>query len=155
MLQAIPKRWFSWDFTVLQGSTPLADIDMSLWREKGVLTVQGKTYQVYREGLVSGDFVLKSPESVVARATKPSAFRRSFLIEHAGKQYMLRAKSAFRRGFVLLDGQREIGSLSPEGFCTRRSAIVLPEGLPVPVKVFIIWLAVILWKREAESGAAG
>jgi hypothetical protein len=155
MLQAIPKRWFSWDFTVLQGSTRLADIDMSLWREKGALTVQGKTYQVYREGLVSGAFVLESPESVVARATKPSAFRRAFLIEHAGKQYTLRAKSAFRRGFVLLADDREIGSLSPQELCTRRAAIVLPEDLSLPVKVFIIWLAVILWKREAEAGAAG
>ena len=151
MLRAIPKRWFSWDFAVVQGSQPLADVDMSCWREKGVLTIQGKNHRVYREALLSGDFVLESPESVVARATKSSALRRSFFITHDGKQYTLRARSIFGRAFLLLDGDREVGSLAPEGLCTRRAAIDLPEDLPLPVKVFIIWLAIILWKRDADS----
>ncbi len=29
MLNAIPKSWFSWDFTVLEGSQPVADIAVS------------------------------------------------------------------------------------------------------------------------------
>lgn len=66
----------------------------------------------------------------------------------------LRAKSVFRRGFVLLDGDREIGSLSPEGIFTRRATVDLPQALPLPVKVFIIWLAVILWKRSSDAAAA-
>ena len=153
MLRAVPKRWFSWDFTVMQGSETLADMDLSWWREKGVLTVQGRSYRVYREGLMSGDFVLESPESVVARANKPSALRRSFLIEHAGKQYTLRARSAFRRAFLLLDGETEVGSLSPEGIFTRRVTVDLPEDMKPPVKVFIVWLAIILWTREAQAAA--
>lgn len=58
VLDAVPKHWFSWDFTVMEGSTPLADIDVSWWREKGELTVQGTPYKVYREGLMSGAFLL-------------------------------------------------------------------------------------------------
>ena len=157
MLKAIPKRWFSWDFTVMEGSQPVADIDVSWWREKGLLTVHGIDYMVYREGLMSGAFILELDGTVLARAEKPSAFHRAFLIEHAGKQYTLRAKSAFRRAFLLLDGSREIGSLSPEGIFTRRATVEFPEELPLPVKVFIMWLAVILWKRDSDSaaGAAG
>ena len=40
------------------------------------------------------------------------------------------------------------------GVFTRRSTANLPEGIPLPVKVFIIWLVVILWKRESDSAAA-
>ena len=157
MLKAIPKRWFSWDFTVMEGSQPVADIDVSWWREKGLLTVHGTDYTVYREGLMSGAFILELDGTVLARAEKPSTFHRAFLIEHAGKQYTLRAKSAFRRAFLLLDGSREIGALSPEGIFTRRATVEFPEELPLPAKVFIIWLAVILWKRDSDSaaGAAG
>ena len=157
MLTAVPKSWFSWDFTVMDGTQPVGDIDVSCWREKGVITVQGVDYRVYREGLMSGDFILASDDKVLARATKPSAFRRTFVVDYAGKQYTLRAKSALRRAFELLDRDRVVGALSPRGLFTRRAAIHLPETMPLSVRVFIIWLAVIIWKREAEAqgGTAG
>jgi hypothetical protein len=153
MLTALPKNWLSWDFTVTERSQAVAAIDTSWWREKGVLTVQGVDYRVYREGVMGGDFILESAGSIMARAAKPSAFYRSFNIDHADRQYTLRAKSAFRRAFLLLEGDREIGSLSPEGIFTRRATVDLPETLPLPVKVFIIWLSVILWKRDAAAAA--
>ena len=150
VLDAVPRHWFSWDFTVMDGSTPLADIDVSWWREKGELTVLGTPYRVYREGLMSGAFLLESAGSIVARAEKPSAFRRVFVIEHGDRHYTLRARSAFRREFVLLDGSTKIGSLKP-GLFTRRAKVVLPRDWAPEVKVFTIWLAVILWKRQADS----
>jgi hypothetical protein len=57
MLTAVPKSWFSWDFTVMDGTQSVGDVDVSCWREKGVITVEGAHYRVYREGLMSGDFV--------------------------------------------------------------------------------------------------
>jgi hypothetical protein len=155
MLKAIPKRCLSWDFTVMDRSQPVADIDVSWWREKGQLTVEGTVHKVYREGLASGAFILESTGLVLARAEKTSAFRRSFTIDHAGKQYTLRAKSAFRRDFVLLEGAgaKELGSLSPEGVFRRRARVDFPEHLRLAVTVFMIWLAVILWKRESDSTA--
>jgi hypothetical protein len=154
MLTAAPKQWFSWDFTVTEGSQPVANIDISWWRERGLLTVQGADYRVYRERMMSGDFILESAGSVVARAHKPSAFHRLFTINHEGRRYTLRAESVFRRTFLLLEGDRQIGSLSPEGIFTRRATVDLPAILPLAVRVFVIWLAVILWKR-ASDGSAG
>ena len=155
MLTAIPKHWFSWDFTITDGSQTLAQIDVSWWREKGVLTVQGTSYRVYREGLASGDFILESAVSVLARATKPSALLRSFIVEHSGTRYTLCAEAIFRRAFLLLDGSTQIGSLSPQGIFTRRATVDLPEELPLVVKVFLVWLVIILWKRESDGGTAG
>jgi len=154
MLNVIPKSWFSWDFVVTDGASPVAEIDVSWWREKGVLNVRGSVYEVYREGLMNGAFILESSGSVLARAEKPSALRRSFELEYGGKFYILRAESAFRRKFVLIEGDREVGWISPDGVFTRRATADLPEGIPLPVKVFIIWLVVILWKRESDSAAA-
>ncbi len=135
----------------MDGPQAVGNIDISCWREKALLTVQGVDYRVYREGLMSGDFILASGESVLARAKKPSALRRTFIIEHGGRHYTLRAKSAFQRAFELLDGDRVVGSVSPRGIFTRRAAVDLPEDMPLFVKVFIIWLAVILWKRESDA----
>ncbi len=136
LLRIVPKRWYSWDFTVLEGAEPVADIDISWWREKGILTVRGEDYAVYREGLMSGSFVLESKSAVLARADKPSAFHRAYSLEYLDERFTLRAKSAFRREFVLLRGSSVVGTLRPEGIFTRRARIDLPEELLLPVRVF-------------------
>lgn len=100
-LNAIPKRWFSWDFYVLDGARQVAEIDVAWWREQGQLTVEGVPYKVNREGLMSGDFVLEAAGAVMARAEKPEALLRRFLIEYEGREFTLRAKSVFRRKFTL------------------------------------------------------
>ena len=46
---------------------------------EGVVSVDGIDYRLYRESSF-GDFVLEHAGSVIARATKPSAFRREFVI---------------------------------------------------------------------------
>jgi hypothetical protein len=153
MLQIAPVRWFSRDFTVSDGPQRIADIYISWWRERGELTVNGRTFRVSREGMFSGDFVLESTDGVVARASKPSALRRSFVVTHGTAVYTLQAASAFRRRFVLLADDREVGEIAPAGFWSRRATANLPEALPLPVRVFLIWLTVILWKREEEAAA--
>lgn len=152
MLKAIPKAWYSWDFTILDGSQPVADIDMSLWREKGVLMILDTAYKVYREHVMTGSFILESEGTILARAIKPSLFLRSFIVEHAGKQYALR--SALWRRYRLLDGDREIGSVSPETIIMRRANVDLPEDLPLSVRIFILWLVILLWKRDSDSAAS-
>jgi len=154
MLTAIPKHWLSWDFTVLQGSEPVAAIDVSWWRENGELTVAGSRYRVRREGLMSGAFILESAGSVLARAEKTGVFVRSFAIEHAGRHYQLRARSAFGRKFAFGDGSQVTGSISPVGLFAHRARADLPAHLPLAVQIFILWLAIILWKRDADSTAA-
>lgn len=156
MMQIVPTRWYSSDFSVRHDSRPMADIDVSWWREKAVLTIQGRRYGVYRERLVSGAFVLEHGGTVLARAEKPTVFRRTFLIHYAGREYTLRAASTFGRQFLLLDGSRQIGSLTPAGIFTRRATVDLPDDWPLPVRVFIVWLTVISGMRdEAAVAAAG
>ena len=151
MLQVVPANWYSWDFTVADESRPVADIATSWWLEKGTLAVDGATYRVYREAPLSGAFVLEGAGGVIARAEKPSVFRRELVIRHAGREYTLRPRSMFRRAFVLLDGSREVGSLTPRSAFTRKAAADLPRDLPLPVRAFIVWLMVISWRRSQDS----
>ena len=66
----------------------------------------------------------------------------------------MRKPSVWRRGFVLMDGERRIGSMSPESMWTRRATADLPSDWPMPIKAFVIWLVIILWKRDANNAAA-
>lgn len=155
MLTATPKYWFSWNYTVSRDDDRLADLDISWWREKGSLAVDGHRYSVYRERPMSGKFILESDGAIVASAWKPSSLKRRLLIEHAGKQYELKPRSMFTRTFDLREGSTVVGSLSARGFFSRRMNVDLPETLPLPVRMFVTWLTVLLWKRESEAAAAG
>ncbi len=154
MLRAVPNSWFSWDFTIFDGERAIGTIDLAWVREAGEMSLNGETFRVYREGLFGGAFILERDGQVLARAEKPSALTRSLTVECNGTRYTLRAESALRRKFVLSRDGREIGAVQPEHAFTYRATIELPEEMALPVKVFVTWLAVILWKREAESSAS-
>ena len=149
-LQVAPKNWYSWDFTVSQASTRVAAVDMSCWLEKGQLTIEGATYDVYREGF-RGPYILERSGSVIARAEKPSAFYRSYQIRYLDRQYTLEAPSAFRRAFVVLEGTRQIGSIEPISAFKCDAKADLPEGWPVAVRAFAIWLTMLQWRRQSRG----
>lgn len=152
MLTATPRHWFSWDYTVSSGDNHLADIDLSWWREKGTLTIGGQAYGVSRERPLSGKFILESNGAVIATARKPSSFRRRLVVEHASREYELKPRNWYSRTFDLRSGDAVVGSLSATGLLTRRMNVDLPEALPLPVRVFVMWLTVLLWKRDSEAG---
>ena len=154
-MEAIPKGWFSWKFRITDGVKEIADLDMSSWRERGELHIAGLSYALFRKGLLRPTFLLELNGSEIASATKSGALRRVITLQHDGQTYYLRRKSLIRRSVALLNDLGEIGSVSPAGFVTRRANVDLPENLRLPVRIFIIWLVLILWKRDSDSAAAG
>jgi hypothetical protein len=153
MLRASPAGWFSWNFILTEDGERLAEINLAWLREAGQLSVGEESYRVYREGIMSGTFVLEENGVILARADKPSALYRSFNVYCGDKVYVLEAESAFRRKFVLNCGGERVGSIYPEGALTRKCVVDLPEGIPLAVRTFIVWLVIILWKRESDSAA--
>jgi hypothetical protein len=153
MLQATPRGWFSWNFVVSEGETEVADIRLAMLREAGELVVQQNTYRVNREGIMSGAFVMQKDDLEIARAEKHSAFQRSFQIAQDGRSYTLGAESAFRRRFFLTEGGNQVGSVYPLNAFTRKCVVDLPTDISLPVRVFMVWLVIILWKRDSDSAA--
>lgn len=152
MLELVPLGWFSWDFSVTQSGSPVAEIRISSRREKGVLAVGGSRYNIYREGMVSGQFILELNGIQLAHAEKRRRYR-SFTVQHEDKTYILKAESAFRQTFLLSENDRQIGSISPARMFKRKAMADLPDELPLSMKVFLLWLTVILWKRDSETAA--
>jgi hypothetical protein len=150
----VPKGWFSWDFSVASGGRTLAALELSTWRERAEIRIGDVTHHVFRERAMGGDFVIEAGGRQLARAAKPSAFRNTFVVSYGGRDYTLRKTSAWRREFELMDGERRIGTLAPESRWTRRATANLPSDWPAPITAFVIWLVIILWKREAGAAAA-
>jgi hypothetical protein len=148
--ELIPHSWLSWDFSVVQGDTVVAEIEIPRWRKKDVLKVGGLHYAAYREGVIGGAFVLALDTTQLARAERTNWASRSFTIKHGEKTYRLKAEW-FGSSFILLDNGQEVGALVPRGMFTRKTSVRLPEELPLPVQMFVIWLT--LYQRETDASA--
>jgi hypothetical protein len=154
MLQLEPTRWFSWAFTVADDGQPVGTLDISAWRERGEVTVAGQTLRIVRQGFVSSDFRLEGGGTVVATATKPSVFRREFALTFSGRTLRLQPRSAWGRALVLREGERDVGEVKPRALWSRRATATLPDTLPAPVRLFVLWLAMLVWKRDDDAASA-
>jgi hypothetical protein len=153
MLEAVPSKWYSNNYCILQDGLPLAEIKRSWLRERGSITVEGRTYTISRDGL-TGPFLLETDGSVVATA-KPRLLRRIVEIDYEGRLYLLRAPSIWRRTFVLESEGTTLGTIRSKNPWSRKAVIEIPN-FPLAVVLFFFWLVVIMWQREkaAEAGAA-
>ena len=135
MLTLTPKRWYSWAFSVIDNARTLADLHLSNWREKGVLSIEGVDYSVFRESPL-GDFICStqgqcSPEP---RNRARSSARSSSVTRRSPTPSERSPPSVGRSCFSTV--QRTIGSLAPESCWTRRASATLPDDWPLPVKSF-------------------
>ena len=153
-LKAIPKGWWSWTFRIFDDEAWIGEIAFSWMREAGEVKLAGTNYRLYRQRTFGGLFVLEKNGETIAQAEKPSALARSFNVYHGGKIYTLAAESIFRRKFVVREAGSIIGSIAPERALCRDARIDLPVTLPLPVRLFMVWLTLLLWKREADSAGA-
>ena len=152
-MQARPSHLFSWDFDLYLEGEFLAGFDMSWLREGGRFTYEGREYHLAREGFWSGDFALTVDEGVLALATKESAFTRRFVVRVGTRELVLEPASLFGRSFRLVENGSAVGHVLPEHWFARACTLEFPDELPVPVQVFLFWLVVLMWRREASAAA--
>lgn len=153
VLHALPDSWFSSTFQITRDGEEVGQLVPASLRERASFTVKDVAFAFYREGLVSGDFLLDFQGSVISRAQKTSVLKRRFTLAFDDQSYTLGASSAFRRAFVLSEDEVEVGRIRPLKMFSNKAEIDLPDAAPLPVQVFCFWLVLILWKR-AEAAAS-
>lgn len=153
MIEAIPANLFCKSFHLLQQDKLVGEIDSSLWREQARVELEDGTYNLRREGFCSGDFYLEKDGHVVARAIKPSILRNVFEIELPNHHLTLRKLSPLNRRFGVFEADKQIGSVYPLGIFTRRSNIDLPADWPLASRIFVFWLAFLIWKRQTAAAS--
>lgn len=155
MLDALPLAWYSSNFKLLRDDREVGVLTPAKLSERATFAVKDVTFECYREGLM-GDFVLEFEGAPLARADKPSALTRRFVVIVEDRRYVLEAESALQRTFVFRDEGDEavLGRIAPKGALTRKATIDLPDDLPLPVQAFCFWLVLVLWNRAAAAASS-
>ena len=153
------RSWFKWQFDVLDDNERVAFIDLKLFKEGAEMEIGGEPFRIYREGWVSGHFVLEAFRQEIARADKPSAFRRRFVVSFAGRRFILEAANPVGRTFVLHEEPKdgigvEVGRVAPVKWFKRDAVASFDEDLPVAFDVFVIGLVLVMWKRASDASSS-
>jgi hypothetical protein len=125
----------------------VGDVRLSVWLARGEIHAGETKYRVRRDGGFFGRVSLSGPEGVTARAIPLRAFSRAFLIRFGERSFVLRSPSAWFREIRLLEADQVIGTAVPEGVWSSRAHFDLPAALPVQLRLFVIWLALLAWGR--------
>jgi hypothetical protein len=88
----------------------------------------------------------------VASAQKSTVFTRTFEIQDPSGELVLRAESPLGRSFRLERSDNVIATMRPDHAFTRRASIeILTKQWDLPTVYFSCWLAVLMWRRAAQS----
>lgn len=105
--------------------------------------------------MLTGHWSLEHDGNPIAEAIKESVFLRTFELRFEDKTLVLKAKTAFTRGFQIMFDQQCIGTIEPMHAFTRRARIDCSDAIPVSIQLFCFWLAIMTWRRaqNKNSGA--
>jgi hypothetical protein len=152
MLTAKPANWWSWNYTVSDGHAEIAALSTSGFRARGRLDVQGKQYEVMKEGTFSPSFYLKEGQRTIIEASGSGLFTHSFTWTLKGMPYTLRTAawhSAYN--FTLVRSETPIGSIRQEHWYNRKAIIDIPPDIPLEIQLFAFWLVVLQWKKNSSA----
>ena len=141
-------------YGIVRDGAPVGEIECARMWERATITIGGTSYSAAREGKMSAGFYLETNGNRLASAEKPSAMHRLFAVQVGGRTLTLKAGSTFGRAFVLTEREVQIGSIAPLGWFTRKCRAELPDDLAPEVEAFLIWLVILLWRRQEQAAIA-
>jgi hypothetical protein len=150
MIDAVPRHFFSCNYLLSEGKEFLTELRLSewQWRERGNFEIAGVRYELGRERFFRGDFTIFAERRVLVRATKPSIFHSCFQLQLFGRNFVLHQHLGGRPTFILFKSNREMGRVFQRSVFTRRACIELPDEWPIAIRVFIFWLALVIWNWQ-------
>lgn len=141
-------------YSLTGNGLPVGVIECSRMWEQATITIGTTSYTAAREGKMSGLFYLEANGIRLASAEKPSSLHRLFTVRAGGRTFSLKAASAFGRAFVFTENDVEIGKIARRGIFSSKSTAELPDDLAVEVQAFLIWLVIIIWRRQTRATTA-
>lgn len=151
VLTARPRRWYSSDYRILDGDVEIASLRVKLFRDTGIFQVEGEDYQINVEGFLKGRFELRQGPTILAKAEKT---RRKFEIRTSGHRMTLESNGILGRSWDLHVMTGPIGSIRALGWLNNAAEADLPDELPLPLRIFLFYLVLLTWRRQAAGAAA-
>lgn len=149
-LEARPRHLFSQTYDVLTSDRRVAAIDLAAIRSRGRFELDGVEYRIRPEGWTAGVFVLEREGRDVARVERTGWLPARYRVRLEDRSLELRAHGLTRR-FTLWHGGRRLGDIRPRHLLSRTALFEDAGEVPVAIRVFLLAVIVLRWRRRSRS----
>ncbi len=143
MLELIRKSTFSNDFIARENGIVVAELDRSLWSQNATVDILGKTYSFKRTGLMQNVYTLLDGNLEVIEVEQPSAWQSKLVFRLNQNEYVVDTKSWFSSALKVEQDGNVIGDVHSADIINGTIVVDLPDTLPLPVRVFVGWIALL------------
>ncbi|MFL6122899.1 hypothetical protein [Actinophytocola sp.] len=148
MLRARRRGFFRREYEVYADDTPVTVLTGAR-REGCEFTLSGAGFRVDRDG--RRHFLLTGPDGRIATADRQSG--REWTVRTAGGELTLAKPSIWRSDWEVRGAAS--GAIRQEGWFSRTYSADVPPDVPLPVAVFVLYVVLVIFERQASAAAGG
>ena len=145
---------FSQEFTILDGETPVTDLEIIPSQYSGAWSMGLEHWRVSCDWEMLGlrrKYSLRADGELKGQAQKRGFLSATHAVQFQGQTYTLEKESLFLRQFTLRQEGQSLGAIYPELPVKMTAVAELPATMPAPLKIFLIFLALLWWLRERRT----
>ncbi|GAA2616396.1 hypothetical protein GCM10010399_54140 [Dactylosporangium fulvum] len=152
MLQARKTSVWRSRYEVVADGRPVTTWDGAFWNNGGDFTLDGRRYEVRGNAWGSRFTMVDGSGAQLARAERVG--RKRWTVEAGGRVHHFQRASVFGSEQELVTDGRRVGSVRCTSVWRGDVTADLP-GLPLPVQIFVLGVAVAMWNAQAAASGAG
>jgi hypothetical protein len=149
MLRARRRGFFKRVYEIFSGEEQVTELS-GVRREGCVFALAGTEYRVER--VDRRHFRLVGPDGKVATAERQTG--REWMVQTSTGNLKLVKPSMWRSGWEVRQRGATKGQIRHEGVFSRTYSAGVPDDVPLPVAVFTLYVALVIFERDAAAAAA-
>jgi hypothetical protein len=150
LAHAPPLARFTQAYTIWDGETPVTDLEIMPSQYGGSWSLGLERWEVMGDWEMLGlqrEYYLRANNELKGGAQKSGLLSATHAVRFGRQTYTLEKESLFLRQFTLRKEGRSLGAIYPELPIKMTAVAELPADLPTPLKIFLIFLALMGWLR--------
>jgi heat shock protein HtpX len=145
---------FSQEYTIVEGETPVTDLEIIPSQYSGAWSMGLEHWRVSCDWGMLGlrrEYSLRANGELKGQAQKRGLLSATHAVQFQGQTYALENESLFLRQFTLRKEGKSLGAIYPELPVKMTAVAELPAATPAPLKIFLIFLALLWWLGECRT----
>jgi heat shock protein HtpX len=138
-------------FTISEDEILLTELEITPSQYRGAWTLGLERWEVYGDPGLFGltrEYYMEANGELRGRAHKSNFLSAGHVVQFEGQTYSLEKESIFLRQFTLRQEGQSLGAIYPELPVKMTAVAELPAALPVPLKIFLIFLTLLWWSGD-------
>ncbi|HEY4232154.1 MAG TPA: hypothetical protein VGM76_01895 [Lacipirellulaceae bacterium] len=152
--EIVPRGLFSRHYDLFRDGEVVVSLQMAMFREACEFTIAGHDFAIRHTSVWKDTFQLLIGDKSVCEV-KRAFWSRRFELAAIDQSWVLQRPGFLSRGYQLISGENEVGTIRPAGWFTRRRFANFVEDVPPPVQVLAIFLVLIVSQRQHRHSSGG